>query len=656
MKKQLTLLLALCNMFIYAQKNSSYENFGRITQADVDLKYYERDSTANAVVLKENAETQFLLDNNRIIISTSYYYKIKFFNQEAFDYGTFEIPLQNNDRLSEKVEDIKGFTHNGMIKTGLQKENIYTKRINDYWKEVSFTMPNLKEGSIIEVMYTVRSPFMFNLTDWYFQSGIPKVYSEYKASIPGNYVYNRKKVGSLRLTKNESSIKKNCLDVPYNGKSDCEVITYGMANVPAFIEEDFMTNKENFMSALKFELMEYNSFRGGKEKFSKTWNDVDKEFRTDNDLGRQLRKFDFFMDKLPAEIAATEAEIDKAKLVHRFITDHFAHNDKFGLWGDINLKKSYEERIASATAINLSLINALKAAGLNVNMMLVSTRANGLATKEYPVISDFNYVIAKLDIGEKSYLLDATEKNAPFGLLPYRCLNSYGRVMDFENDSYWYDIEPEENSKQHTFVKLSMDENGELSGQIRNVNYKYDALERRNDIQSLSEESIIEKFEAQFTNVYVENYEVKNLNDLEKPISETFDIVFESDDNSNMYFFNPFFGNRFEANPFKQEDRLYPVDFGHPRKFYLDFTMDLADGYSIKSAPTSKKLVLPENTGSYSILARRKENYYIQLRSQLVITKPKYFRFEYKDLKELFRNVVVIQNTDIVIEEDTQIK
>ena len=84
--------------------------------------------------------------------------------------------------------------------------------------------------------------------------------------------------------------------------------------------------------------------------------------------------------------------------------------------------------------------------------------------------------------------------------------------------------------------------------------------------------------------------------------------------------------------------------------------MDLADGYSFKSAPKSQKLILPEDSGSYTIMARKKENYYIQLRSQFVISKPKYFRFEYQELKELFRNVVVIQNTDIVIEKDTQIK
>ncbi len=653
MKKKLALLFALCNLFIYAQKNNSYENFGRITQAEADLTYYQQDSSANALVLHENAETQFLLDNNSIIISTSYYFKIKLFNKEAFDHAKFEINLHNTERRSEKLEDIKGFTHNGIVKTGLQKENIYTNRINDNWKEVSFTMPNLKDGSIIEVMYTVRSPFMFNLTDWYFQSDIPKLYSEYKASIPGNFVYNRKKIGPLRLSKNQSTIKKDCFYVPNNGTSDCEVITYAMTNVPAFIEEAYMTNKFNFLAAINFELMEYNSFRGGKEKYSKTWNDVDKEFRTDNDLGKQLRKFEFFNDKLPAELATAKTDIAKAKIIHRFITEHYVYNDKYGLWGDVNIKDAYEDRVTNATTINLSLINALKAAGFDVKMMLLSTRSNGLATKVYPVVSDFNYAVAKLEIGDKSYLLDATDKNAPFGLLPYRCLNSYGRVMDFESESYWYDIVPEPHSKQQSYVKLSMDELGELSGQIRNINYKYDALERRNKIKNLTEESIIEKFEAQFTNIYVENYEVKNLHDVEKPLTETFDIVFEkADDNANILFFNPFFGNRFESNPFKQEDRIYPVDFGHPRKFYLTLTMDIADGYSIKSVPVSKKFVLEEDSGSYTLLTMKKENYFVQLKSSFILSKAKYFRFEYLNLKQLFSNVVAIQNTDIVIDKD----
>lgn len=650
MKTKLTLLLALCSLFFYAQ-NSSFENFGKITRLDAETTHFENDSTANALVMHENAETQFLIKNNRVVISTAYYYKIKIFNQEGFKHATFSIPLQNNDNRGESVDDLEAITHNGFEKTYLAKNNVFTKRINERWKETTFTLPKLKEGSIIEVKYVVNSPFMFNLTGWEFQSEIPKLYSEYKATIPGNYVYSRKLIGFLHLTKNQSDIKKKCFKVPgYAEAADCEVITYAMSNVPAFIEEAFTTDIDNYLSRIKFELSEWHWFDGQRQLFSKTWENVDKEYRTDNNIGRQLKKYDFFEDKLPAEVATAANDLEKAKIIHGFIRDHFTYNGQSGLGSDVNVKKAYEEIATNSPTINIALINALKAAGLNVNMMLISTRGNGFPTREYPVIGDFNYLVAKLDIGEKSYLLDATEKNAPFNLLPYRCLNSYGRVMDFENGSYWYDIVPNQNSKQQTYVSLELQEDGSYIGKIRNVNYNYDAFDRREEIKNATEESIIASFESSFPNLYVENYEVSNLDNLEKPVTETYDVLIEGNEGTTMKLINPFLAGTKLGNPFKQENRMYPVDFGYPRKYYLNFSMELADGYIIKSIPKSQKMVLEEDGGSYSLITRKKENWNIQLRSALTLKKSKYYNFEYGALKMLFENIAALQNSDIVIE------
>ena len=52
---------------------------------------------------------------------------------------------------------------------------------------------------------------------------------------------------------------------------------------------------------------------------------------------------------------------------------------------------------------------------------------------DFPVISDFNYLIVQATIDDKTYLLDATDNYLSFGEIPFRCLNSYGRLMDFKN-------------------------------------------------------------------------------------------------------------------------------------------------------------------------------------------------------------------------------
>ena len=206
--KYFILVIILCISFNGLSQEKSTYTFGRISQLEADLTVYERDSTANAVYLYEKGKTTFKQTHNSIIISTKYYAKIKIFNKEAFDIATIEIPIYNNKNSSEKVKDIKAITHNDMQKTYLSKDNIFTEKVSDKWSEVKFTMPNLKENSIIEYEYTFESPFMFNFEGWEFQAEIPKIKSEFHALIPGNYVYNRRLNGFQKLSVNESKIKK----------------------------------------------------------------------------------------------------------------------------------------------------------------------------------------------------------------------------------------------------------------------------------------------------------------------------------------------------------------------------------------------------------------------------------------------------------------
>ena len=36
--------------------------------------------------------------------------------------------------------------------------------------------------------------------------------------------------------------------------------------------------------------------------------------------------------------------------------------------------------------------------------------------------------MSKVEINGKSYFLDATEKQLPFGMLPFKCLNGFDRI------------------------------------------------------------------------------------------------------------------------------------------------------------------------------------------------------------------------------------
>ena len=175
-----------------------------------------------------------------------YHAKIKILDEKGFDEGIISIPFYHNSTSTERVTKIQAVTHNSDGRHNVLPSEIFTVDRSERWKEMSFTFPKVQKGSILEYSYTLISPYLYNLSGWEFQSSIPKLYSEFNASIPGNYVYNRALNGSLNLDINDSKIKKECFHIPGVAKdADCEVLKYAMKDIPAFKEEEgFMLSAE----------------------------------------------------------------------------------------------------------------------------------------------------------------------------------------------------------------------------------------------------------------------------------------------------------------------------------------------------------------------------------------------------------------------------
>ena len=70
----------------------------------------------------------------------------------------------------------------------------------DSVNETKFTMPNIKEGSIVEYEYKIRSPFYQNIDEFQFQHAIPikKLEAEFQAPEYYNFKMNLK--GFLPIT------------------------------------------------------------------------------------------------------------------------------------------------------------------------------------------------------------------------------------------------------------------------------------------------------------------------------------------------------------------------------------------------------------------------------------------------------------------------
>src|SRR5205085_10865348 len=120
-------------------------------------------------------------------------------------------------------------------------------------------------------------------------------------------------------------------------------------------------------------------------------------------------------------VAGIDDPLTKAKRVYEFVKQKFEWNGVYGLYSEYGLRKALDLGKGNVGDINLTLIASLVAADLNAEPVILSTRANGFPVELHPVLSDFNYVIARLTIDNKTYLLDATDDFLPFGLIPARC-------------------------------------------------------------------------------------------------------------------------------------------------------------------------------------------------------------------------------------------
>nr|WP_321230453.1 DUF3857 domain-containing protein [uncultured Psychroserpens sp.] len=264
----------ICLAFTTLNAQSDYYSEGfEVTKQDIELNVYDKDSTANALIIYEKGKSY--VDRETFLLNSEIKKKLKILNRNGFDKATQTIYLYGESGTKETITDIKATVYNlenGQVtQTKLDKNSIFEEKYNDKYTIVKFTFPNIKEGSVIVYSYTLKSPYMFKYKSWYFQEDIPKLYSEYRPSIPGNWEYNIKLVGGKKLHTNTSTLRQNCLQSLGAGSSDCGDYVYVMKDIPAFVSEDFMTTKENYLARIEYELKVFRGFDSRVNNITKSW-------------------------------------------------------------------------------------------------------------------------------------------------------------------------------------------------------------------------------------------------------------------------------------------------------------------------------------------------------------------------------------------------
>ena len=627
------------------------DKFGEPTSAELTMTSYPSDPSASGILLYDKGNYKVEVRDNYIVLVLKVHQKIKVLDAKEFNQATVFLEYYTGGSRAEKIDKLQAITHNGNRKMMVSQKDIYNNRDNSNWSTIRFTFPDVQDGSVLEYTYELISPYFSNLRNWNFAGQLPTLYSELHLEMPGNFIYNKTLYGNRKLDYETAQIKKACFHLPgFRVPGDCEVGIYIMKNVPAIKKENFMLSPENYSPSLRFELVELTDMKASKSYYANTWKNLDGYYKGNSDIGRQLRYASYLKDNIPAAILNIADKTERAKAIFYFIQDYMFWNGLQRFNTDTDVKKAFTAKSGHSSEINLALVNALEAGGLDVYAMLISTRNSAMPSELYPVLSGFNNIIAYLVIDGQKYFLDATNKNSSFGILPFNSINGSGRVLDFKNGSYWEPIVPGSRNIHFATVKIKADENGMFMGIAEEMFSGYMAQAERMQQESLSKADLLQRKQSQNEHLEISNLEIENRKDLEQPLKEKYEFAyFQQKDASKMYLRAMPTTPLFDENPFLSESRLYPIDLVFPMVGNYLVSIDLNDKYKFVKVPENKVLQLPNNDGDFSMVYSVSGNT-LNLRFSIKLNTYHYPKEAYKALSQFFTEMIKAQSELIEIE------
>lgn len=650
--KMVRIILFLSLYFLFFSESRGQtpyvSEFGKPTPEEFSMTVYEKDTTAKVVILHEQASFDYKASGKGLVLIKNVYKKIKVFDSQNFDRLVETIPLIASSEHAETLRGFRGYVHTGSLKHILKKENLLPSFVEGLGTAINVLVSNVEDGSIIEYVYRIESPFLFNLRGWNFQNEIPTLYSELLTKIPVGFSFNQALYGNEKLYLHDAGWSQDCIQNTNRGYIfRCPVERYAMKDIPAFRKEEFMLSAENYLSRIEFEPEKFLTIGRKTHHISTDWNAVDKRFQKDELFGRQLRNSKYLKKHLPDSILSISNDLEKAKALYYFIQSHYKWNGMFYSYGS-PVKEVFNAKEGSATEINVSLINALQAAGLDAKLMMISTRENGLPTIHHPVMTKFNYTIVHLTIDGETYLLDATDKDLQFGILPFYALNVQGRLMDFKKGSSWSPITPYKNNFYLVQSSSKAQTDGSFEGNISYSSSGYIALEKRKTLKEIDQQEYINEKSYTEDSRYFTDFVFDKGTHAEDPFKEEHKISFSPEESEDGLSIKAFVNNHFfEENPFESEERLYPIDFGHPFSIMYQNTIDLGNEYTVSQLPENRMIRLAGDDGQCGITYQMDGNI-LYVNFQFRLNEYRFQPDAYPAIKQFFEFALQAMTEDVI--------
>lgn len=658
-------IMLVC-LFIFNKKVNGQDKppitFGKILPADFDLTSNNIvDSNTNGVIICDVGSIDFVGNktNNWISYVSTKTTRIKIINKKAYDKATIEIELYGTGNRLDKLDNLQATTYNlvngKVIEKKLLPADIFENRANKNRVEKKFTMPDVKEGSIIEYTYTITSRRFNDLPSWEFQDNdLPCLYSQLKITIPDLLRFLTAKHGVDTFDVNKSVDTYGTLQMAtVNVGTSMHTHTYVMKNIAPLKPEKFVDAPSDYVDRLEFHLTQtYNG--QDVDDLMTDWKSANNQLMKTKDFGFAISEDNAtnLLNTTNKICDNTTNPLDASRAIYYYMRDNFTcvPNNSIYLYHDpyeINQTKK-----GSVAEINLLLVALLRQKGLKADPIILSTRDYGMHPTNYPVLEKMNYIICMLKLYGDTIYLDASHAQLGFGKLPLSCYNGHGEIINSDGGGSVF-LYPDAISEfRSTSVFLySSDKGDSITGSLQfNPGY-FESYNIRNTINEKSEKEYLNSIKYNYEPDYeINNTTIDSLKKLEMPIALNYDLAFKISNGEDLILFSPILNNGYRDNPFRSEDRKLPIQMQYPLDDIYVLNMEIPKGYKVDEMPASAKIAFNGKEGLFEYLIS-KDDSNIRLRCRIQLKHCLFYADDNKTLRDFYAYIIKKYSEQIVFKK-----
>ncbi|WP_188616063.1 hypothetical protein [Cloacibacterium rupense] len=618
MKNFLFIVLTLFTQFFFSQFNS-FDSKIMVKEASLIDKEAPAEIVYNSVTYK--------IDIDDRVVYQKYFRRIKIYDKNRSEkWLNMSIPLYNQNNIKEKILSFEAKIYNlNQGKLDVMPIDDTSKFVQKEGKNVALTkiaFPNIKNGSVIEYSYEIKSPFIRSLPIFYVESEIPIEKSEF-------LLYNTDLLNYIVNYSGEIAPTKKTKEKTKFGS----VEKYTFENIKPIKFENFVNNIDNYKTQIKSILSSVNIYDFELFNYNVTWDYVKNELYKNENFGQLLNKSYVARKVIDDDIKKEKNPLIKANKIFKKIKNEYVWNNNNGIFAENGFKTLISDKVGNVADINLFLVAAMREAKLKANPAITATVDYGLPNIKTPNLYSFNYIIACLELDGKIYLYDATSKNSYENLLPTRAWNSFGYVLR-EDKGFPIHIYNETLSDDFTTYDLTLDNQNDILANLTNHKSASLALQAKEMFDNKTDEL------NEYYNQNLENINIKEFIDDKFEFSAKLKSLKIIDKFNEKLVLNPILLLNSNSYNFNQtNERKYPIEFLSPINKVTKIIFRIPDDYDVLEIPKPKKIKTDDGELVYE--------YDVQLnqRTLVIVSKMKILSSSYpKEYYPIFKQFFEVKN------------